>query len=44
MAFSATSIAVTAALMTAGFQTPSLAFGADFIMEIEGMRREDLPG
>jgi short subunit dehydrogenase-like uncharacterized protein len=27
-----------------GFQTPSLAFGADFILEIEGVAREDLPG
>jgi short subunit dehydrogenase-like uncharacterized protein len=26
----------------AGFQTPSLAFGADFITEIEGVVREDL--
>jgi short subunit dehydrogenase-like uncharacterized protein len=26
----------------AGFQTPSLAYGADFIMEIEGVSREDL--
>jgi len=25
-----------------GFQTPSLAFGADFVMEIEGVHREDL--
>jgi short subunit dehydrogenase-like uncharacterized protein len=25
-----------------GFQTPSLAFGADFVLEIEGVRREDL--
>ncbi len=25
-----------------GFQTPSKAFGADFIMEIEGVEREDL--
>ena len=25
-----------------GFQTPSLAFGADFVMEIDGMTREDL--
>jgi len=25
-----------------GFQTPSLAFGADFVMEIEGVTREDL--
>jgi short subunit dehydrogenase-like uncharacterized protein len=26
----------------AGFQTPSLAFGADFVMEIDGVRREDV--
>ncbi|HVG34171.1 MAG TPA: saccharopine dehydrogenase NADP-binding domain-containing protein [Pyrinomonadaceae bacterium] len=26
----------------AGFQTPSLAYGADFILEIEGVSREDL--
>jgi short subunit dehydrogenase-like uncharacterized protein len=26
----------------AGFQTPSLAFGADFVMEIDGVTREDL--
>jgi short subunit dehydrogenase-like uncharacterized protein len=26
-----------------GFQTPSRAFGADFILEIEGVSREDLP-
>jgi short subunit dehydrogenase-like uncharacterized protein len=25
----------------AGFQTPSLAFGADFVMEIEGVTRQD---
>jgi short subunit dehydrogenase-like uncharacterized protein len=25
-----------------GFQTPSLAYGADFILEFEGVRREDL--
>jgi short subunit dehydrogenase-like uncharacterized protein len=25
-----------------GFQTPSLAYGADFILEIEGVTREDL--
>ncbi|HEV2914286.1 MAG TPA: saccharopine dehydrogenase NADP-binding domain-containing protein [Pyrinomonadaceae bacterium] len=25
-----------------GFQTPSLAYGADFILEIEGVEREDL--
>ena len=25
-----------------GFQTPSLAFGADFVMEIDGVTREDL--
>ena len=27
----------------AGFQTPSLAFGADFVLSIEGSEREDLP-
>lgn len=27
-----------------GFQTPSRAFGADFILEIAGVEREDLPG
>jgi short subunit dehydrogenase-like uncharacterized protein len=26
----------------AGFQTPSLAYGADFVMELEGVTREDL--
>jgi short subunit dehydrogenase-like uncharacterized protein len=26
-----------------GFQTPSLAFGADFILEIPGSVREDVP-
>ena len=26
----------------AGFQTPSLAFGADFILEFEGVQREDI--
>jgi short subunit dehydrogenase-like uncharacterized protein len=26
-----------------GFRTPSLAFGPDFILSIEGVRREDLP-
>lgn len=26
-----------------GFRTPSLAFGADFILSIEGVSREDLP-
>jgi short subunit dehydrogenase-like uncharacterized protein len=26
----------------AGFQTPSLAFGADFVLEAEGVSREDL--
>jgi short subunit dehydrogenase-like uncharacterized protein len=28
----------------AGFQTPSLAFGADFILEITGTEREDVEG
>jgi short subunit dehydrogenase-like uncharacterized protein len=27
----------------AGFQTPSSAFGADFVLGVEGVRREDLP-
>ena len=27
-----------------GFQTPSMAYGADFILEFEGVRREDLAG
>ncbi len=31
-----------AGLAKAGFQTPSLAFGADFILEVEGVEREDL--
>jgi short subunit dehydrogenase-like uncharacterized protein len=26
----------------AGFQTPSLAFGADFVLEFEGVQREDI--
>jgi hypothetical protein len=25
-----------------GFQTPSLAYGSNFIMQFEGVRREDL--
>jgi len=25
-----------------GFQTPSLAYGADFIMQFDGVKREDL--
>ncbi len=25
-----------------GFQTPSLAYGADFVLECEGVTREDL--
>jgi short subunit dehydrogenase-like uncharacterized protein len=25
-----------------GFQTPSRAYGADFILEIDGVRRDDL--
>lgn len=28
--------------MTPGFQTPSRAYGADFITEFDGVRREDL--
>jgi saccharopine dehydrogenase (NAD+, L-lysine-forming) len=27
---------------TPGFRTPSLAFGADFVLGIEGVTREDL--
>jgi len=27
----------------AGFQTPSLVYGADFIMQFAGVRREDSP-
>ena len=26
-----------------GFQTPSLAYGTDFIMQFDGVEREDLP-
>lgn len=33
---------VLAGRAPAGFQTPSRAYGADFIMEIEGVTREDL--
>lgn len=33
---------VLAGVAPAGFQTPSLAYGADFILEIEGVSREDL--
>ena len=33
---------VLAGQAPAGFQTPSRAYGADFIMEIEGVTREDL--
>jgi short subunit dehydrogenase-like uncharacterized protein len=25
-----------------GFQTPSLAYGADFVMQFDGVRREDI--
>jgi short subunit dehydrogenase-like uncharacterized protein len=32
-----------AGLARAGFQTPSRAFGADFILEVEGVSRGDLP-
>lgn len=32
-----------AGLASPGFQTPSRAFGAEFILEIEGTSREDLP-
>ncbi len=34
---------VLAGRAPAGFQTPSLAYGADFVLEIEGVTREDLP-
>jgi len=33
---------VLAGSVRTGFQTPSLAFGADFVMEVEGVHREDL--
>src|SRR2546423_1122538 len=33
---------VLAGDFTAGYQTPSLAYGADFILQIEGVTREDL--
>jgi short subunit dehydrogenase-like uncharacterized protein len=33
---------VLAGMVPAGFQTPSLAFGADFPLELEGVSREDL--
>jgi short subunit dehydrogenase-like uncharacterized protein len=33
---------VLAGSARAGFQTPSLAFGADFVLEVDGVRREDL--
>lgn len=33
---------VLAANAPAGFQTPSLAYGADWILELEGVEREDL--
>lgn len=33
---------VLAGHVSPGFQTPSLAYGADFILEIEGVSREDL--
>jgi short subunit dehydrogenase-like uncharacterized protein len=33
---------VLAGMAPAGFQTPSLAYGADFILGIEGVTREDL--
>jgi hypothetical protein len=26
-----------------GFQTPSLAYGSNFIMQFDGVRREDIP-
>ena len=31
-------------IVRAGFQTPSRAFGADFVMEIDGVTREDVDG
>ncbi len=33
---------VLAGQVAVGFQTPSLVYGADFILEIEGVVREDL--
>ena len=38
----ATAERVLAGGATPGFRTPSLAFGADFVLEIEGVTREDL--
>jgi short subunit dehydrogenase-like uncharacterized protein len=29
--------------LRAGFQTPSLAYGSNFILQFEGVRREDMP-
>ena len=43
---SETALAVVARVLAGdfktGFQTPSLAYGADFILEFEGVRREDI--
>ena len=33
---------VAAGEVKPGFQTPSLAFGADYILDFEGVAREDL--
>jgi hypothetical protein len=33
---------ITAGEAKSGFQTPSLVFGADFILQFEGVRREEL--
>jgi hypothetical protein len=33
---------VLAGNVSPGFQTPSLAYGADFVLEGEGVTREDL--
>jgi molybdate-binding protein len=41
-----TSLAAAAKVLSGdarlGFQTPSLAYGAEFILEIEGVEREDV--
>jgi short subunit dehydrogenase-like uncharacterized protein len=34
---------IVAATAPAGFQTPALAFGADLVLAVEGVVREDLP-
>ncbi len=35
---------VAAGEVKPGFQTPSLAFGADYILDFEGVTREDMKG